>query len=191
MADRPANLPASAAEAAEKRSFTGSKLDWMAALSADPRIDARAFEVGFQIAQHLNMKKGVAFVSDDTITDKTGIPRRWVQRARADLKLYGWIGWERTRTANIYWTLGDNLNPVLDHQVMLKDARDERRSRRKSGHRVAPPMAHLKGRDTPALAHQVAPPVAEQDAPPMANRHLRGNTVVATPSEERHPRKEE
>src|SRR5258708_2903533 len=116
---------ATAIEAAKQRSFTGDKLDWMAALSADSRVDARAFEVGFQIAQHINAKKGVAFVSDETISDKTGIPQRWVQRARATLRDAGWIDWKRTQSANVYWTLGDNINAVTDHQVMLRDARNE------------------------------------------------------------------
>jgi hypothetical protein len=67
---------------AAQRSFTGDKLDWMTALSADPFMDARAFEVGFCIAQHVNAKNGIAILSDDTISDKTGIPKRWVLRVR-------------------------------------------------------------------------------------------------------------
>jgi hypothetical protein len=79
------------AEADQRRSFTGDKLDWMTALSADPRLDARAFEVGFCIAQHVNAQSGRAILSDDTISDKTGIPKRWVLRARQSLRDAGWI----------------------------------------------------------------------------------------------------
>jgi hypothetical protein len=167
---------------AKQRLFTGDKLDWLTALSADPRLDARAFEVGFCIAQHVNKETGLTILSDDTIADKTGIPRRWVQRSRDLLRATGWIDWNRTRTANVYWTRGEQLNAVTDHQILLKDARDERRQKQRVTRRVAPPVAHLKQRDQPPLAHQVAPPVANLDAPPMANIHLSGNTLDRTPS---------
>jgi len=60
--------------------FTGDKLDWLTALSADPRIDARAFEVGFCIMQHVNKRTRTAFVSTETIGEKTNIPKRWIAR---------------------------------------------------------------------------------------------------------------
>lgn len=166
----------------KQRSFTGDKLDWMTALSADPRIDARGFEVGFQIAQHVNAQTGVAILSDETIVDKTGIPRRWVQRARAMLRDVGWINWKRTKTANIYWIKSDNINAVIDHQVMLREARADRRARAKARRQVTPPVAHLTLGDTPPLAHPHSPPVAIRDSPPVAHIHLSGNTVVDTPS---------
>jgi hypothetical protein len=178
-----APIPATADPAEKQRSFTGSKLDWMTALSADPRIDARAFEVGFQIAQHVNMQTGVAFISDDTIGDKTGIPRRWVLRARSDLRDAHWINWKRTRTANLYWTLGDNINCVTDHQIMLRDARAERRTKAKLSHQVAPRVAHLRTAEAPPTAQRVAPRVADQDVPRVANVHLSGNTSVETPED--------
>ncbi len=134
-----------AAEKASQRSFTGDKLDWMTAVSADPRLDARAFEVAFCIAQHVNRKTGAAILSDDTIGDKTGIPRRWVLRARQALRETGWIDWQRTKTANVYWTKGENMNRVIDLQIMLRDARQEKRNRIKCARQDAPPVAHLKG----------------------------------------------
>jgi hypothetical protein len=164
------------------RSFTGDKLDWMSGLSGDPRLDSRAFEVGFCIAQHVNRKTGVAILSDDTISDRTGIPRRWVLRARSRLRETGWISWRRTKTANVYWTTADSLDAVADHQVLLKDARADRRAAAKAGCLVAPPMAHLKSEDVPPAAVLDVPPVAIPDVPPVANVHLSVNTVNNTPS---------
>jgi hypothetical protein len=169
-------------EKAKRRSFTGDKLDWMVALSADPRLDSRAFEVGFQIAQHVNAQTGLAILSDDTISDKTAIPRRWVARARSDLRTCGWIDWRRTKTANIYWTRGEQMNAVTDHQILLKDCREERKKKLRTARQVLPPVAHLKARDLPSVAHAELPPVANRDSPPVANIHLSGNTVVDTPS---------
>lgn len=174
----------------KQRSFTGDKLDWMAALSADPRLDARSFEVGFQIAQHVNKTTGVAVLSDETISDKTSIPRRWVARARAELRRCKWIDWKRTKTANIYWTLGSQMNLVTDRQIMLKDARDDRRKARKKARQVMPQVAHLKAEDMPPPALPDAPQVAYRDWPQVANIHLSENTVVETPSKDRGlPRK--
>ena len=161
-----------AGEAAEKRSFTGDKLDWMTALCADPRIDARAFRVGFTIAQHINMRKGVAFISDETISDKTSIPTRWVQRARALLRTTRWIDWKRTQSANLYWILPGNIDPVTDHQIMLRDARADRRASPKSNRRVSPRVAHLMGWDTPQVASSDPPQVANPDPPGVADKHL-------------------
>lgn len=168
--------------AKQQRSFTGDKLDWMVSLSADPRLDARAFEVGFQIAQHVNKTSGIAILSDDTISDKTNIPKRWVARARTDLRDAGWIDWKRTKTANIYWTRGEQIDHVTDHQIMLKDDRDARRKKRKEARQVLPPLAYLKIRDLPPVANADLPPVADRELPQVANIHLSGNTVVETPS---------
>ena len=107
--------------------FTGDKLDWLTALSADPRIDARAFEVGFCIMQHVNKRTRTAFVSTETISEKTGIPVRYVERARATLRKAGWMTWRRTGTANVYSPLDGPMNAILDQQTLLKDQRDERR----------------------------------------------------------------
>lgn len=176
-------------EKAQQKSFTGDKLDWMTALSADPRLDSRAFEVGFCIAQHVNQRTGLAILSDETIADKTGIPKRWVARARASLKASHWIDWKRTKTANVYWTKGDPLNAITDHQTMLKDARDERRKRLKKAKQELPPVAHLKSQELPPVAHADLPPMAERELPPMADIHLRDNTVDITPSKDK-PTKE-
>ncbi|WP_027514631.1 hypothetical protein [Bradyrhizobium sp. WSM1417] len=163
------------------RSFTGDKLDWLSALSADPRLDARAFEVGFQIAQHLNAQNGVAILSDDTISDKTGIPKRWVLRARNALRSCGWIDWRRTKTANVYWTRGEQINQVIDHQILLKELRQERRLKRKAPQET-PPVAHLKMSNTPRVANLEPPPVANAESPPVANIHLSSYTFGLTPS---------
>jgi hypothetical protein len=129
---------------AEAGSWASHKFDLLTGLSADPRLDARAFEVGFCIVQHVNAKRGTAMVSDDTIADKTGIPKRWVLRARNSLRESGWIKWERTRTANIYQVLSGRLNAVLDHQEMLREKRSERQSKtRKEARREVPRVAYL------------------------------------------------
>ena len=173
-----------AVEADQRRTFTGDKLDWMTALSGDPRLDARAFEVGFCIAQHVNAQSGLAIVSDDTIGDKTGIPKRWVLRARQSLRDAGWIDWRRTKSANIYWTLGDRINAVTDHQIILKEKRTERQSKARKARQETPPVAHLKYQETPRMALPETPPVAEQETPPVANIHLSSYTLSVTPSKE-------
>jgi hypothetical protein len=169
-------------EKEQRRSFTGNKLDWLTALSADPRLNARAFEVGFQIAQHVNLQSGLAILSDDTISDKTSIPRRWVARARNDLRECGWIEWQRTKTANIYWTRGEQLNAVMDHQILLKDGREARKKKLKTARQVLPPVAHLKAHVLPPVADRDLPPVADRDLPQVANIHLSSYTLVDTPS---------
>jgi hypothetical protein len=119
------------AEADQHQRWASHKFDLFTGMSADPRLDARAFEVGFCIVQHVNARRGTAILSDDTISDKTGIPKRWVLRARSLLRETGWLRWERTRTANVYQVLSGPLNAVLDHQEMLKEERRERLSKKR------------------------------------------------------------
>jgi hypothetical protein len=128
---------------ADQQTWASYKFDVLTGMSADPRLDARAFEVGFCILQHVNAKTGKAMLSDDTIADKTGIPKRWVLRARNLLWETRWLRWERTRTANVYQVLSDPLNAVLDHQEILKDERRERQSKtRREARRETPRVAH-------------------------------------------------
>jgi hypothetical protein len=179
---RPTDKKPTAEDVEQRRSFTGEKLDWMTSLSPDPRLDARAFEVGFCIAQHVNAQSGRAIVSDDTISDKTGIPKRWVLRARISLRDAGWIDWRRTKSANIYWTLGDRINAVTDHQIILKEKRTERQSKARKARRETPPVAYLKYQEKPPMTLPETPPVAEQETPPVANIHLSSYTLSVTPS---------
>jgi hypothetical protein len=163
-----------------RQSFTGSKLDWMNAVSADPKLDARAFEVAFCIAQHVNQDTGQAFLSDHTICDKTGIPKRWVLRARKSLRDAGWINWKRTKTANVYWTLGERIDAISEHQLVLKAAREDRRIEARSTRVETPPVAYLVRRDMPSVAQPQTPSMANSDVPPTANVHLSNHTLVGT-----------
>jgi hypothetical protein len=155
--------------AAQQRSFTGDKLDWMTALCADSRLGLPDFKVGFCIAQHVNVTTGCAILSDDTISDKTNINRRSVVRSRANLKAHGWIGWKRTMTANIYWTIGDNINAVTDHQILLRDARQERKKKLIAGRRVVSKVAYLNEVDRPPEAQSVVSKVALTRVSKVAN----------------------
>lgn len=180
------------AEPEKQRKFTGEKLDWMSALSADPEIDARAFEVGFCIAQHVNKETGKALLADQTIANKTGIPRTWVWRARKRLLDRRWMKWTRTRTANIYELLGDNMNGILDLLSEKKDRRDEARNKRRTIKRDTPQVddlntsdtprvENLERSDTPQVDDQDVPQVDDQDTPRVENIHLRDNTLGITP----------
>jgi hypothetical protein len=154
------NIDAAAKAAEDRRSFTSAKLDWLTALSADPRLDARAFQVGFCIVQHMNAQTWRAILSDDVITDKTGIPTRWVSRARQCLREAGWIDWQRTGKANVYRILVGCIAGVTERQIELKEKRAEKR---KAG-QIKIPEAH--------------------DRPRVADIHLQPYTFSVTPSKE-------
>jgi hypothetical protein len=167
----------------KKRISTSEKFDWLDALMADHRIDARAKVVAFCIMQHLNRGTGLAFVSDPTISDKTGIPKTWVLRARNALRAAGWIIWKRTGTANVYSTLTEPMAMVAEHQQKLKKARQDRRGDApRVTHRDPPPVAELSKDDQPPMAHHDQPQVGERDPPQVANIPLSLTPVVITPS---------
>jgi hypothetical protein len=123
-------------------------------------------------------------VSDDTISDKTSIPKRWVLRAHQSLRDTGWIDWRRTKTANVYRTLGDRINAVTDHQIILKEKRTERKSKSRKARQETPPVAHLKYQEVTPVALPETPPMAERETPPVVNIHLSSYTLGITPSKE-------
>jgi hypothetical protein len=151
--------------AADKQSFTSLKLDWMTALMAYPRLDARAKVVCFCIAQHTNEGTGKWPLSDEQISEETGIPKRWVQRARSAARAEGWIDWKRSFSGpNTYWPLSTHVESVLAEQRRLAEARKAKRFR--------PPYS---------------PPVAIMVSPPVANSHLnltpeKDAAAIASPS---------
>ena len=166
----------------ERRLSTSEKFDWLDAVVADHGIDARAKVVAYCIVQHINWKTGIAFVSDRTITDKTGIPKRWVQRARNDLRAAGWITWKRTGTANVYSIFTEPMAAIADHQRTLKEAREDRhRETPQVADHDTPPVAQLAKVDPPPRAHHDPPPVAEHDPPQVANIPLSLTPLVLTP----------
>ena len=168
------------------KSFTSDKLDWLNALMSDGKISSTAFRVGFCIAKHINQHTGITFVSDETIGDETNISRRRIIEARNLLKNEGWVIWKRTRTANVYRLLSDNLNAILDEQIKKSDLREERRLAR----RVVPKLTHLKSPVVPISSQHDALKTAQQDMPESAHIHLMGYTVEVTPKERGQPSKD-
>jgi hypothetical protein len=180
----------SASAKAAKASFTGQKLDWLKCVAADPRIKPRTFEIAFAIMQHVNARTGETMLSDETLGDETGSARRDVYRARKALIDSGWLACRRSKLATVYRPLTRNINRALDLLTLKRDARKERRDKRRLSQRHGPPVAHSKQHDGPPVAQLHEPPVAHPDEPPVARIHLRGNTLGLTPKDYQLPRKE-
>jgi hypothetical protein len=154
------------------KSFTSLKLDWINALMSDGEVSSTAFRIGFCIIQHVNERTGVAFVSDETISDKTGIRNRQVREARNLLRDNGWLIWKRTRTANIYRLLATNINAITDEQILKREQRQDRRDSAEPKSPDRRKSASLDGRKT-----------AEQEWLDSADIHLSKYTLEVTPKE--------
>lgn len=162
----------------DAKTFTSRKLDWLDCLAHDPLVAPWAFEIGHCIMSHLNAKNGRAWVSDETLADKSGSSERTVRRARSQLRAAGWITWKRTSTANVYTPLFQKVNAMLDSIISKRDERKERRERRRrttNSHR--PKLADHKPRDRTKMAGHDRPELTEHDRPELADIHLRVNTL--------------
>lgn len=160
------------------KTFTSRKLDWLDCLAHDPQVAPWAFEIGYCIMSHVNAKKGCAFVSDETLADKSGMSVRTVRRARSLLRDAGWITWKRTSTANVYAPLFQKMNAMLDSIISKREARKERREmRRQTTNSHRPKLADHKPRDRTQMAGHDRPELTEHDRPELADIHLRGNTL--------------
>jgi len=117
----------------DAQSFTSKKLDWLKCCCFDRRLHAYDFNVAYAIAQHINAKTGTTMLSDETIADETGgSTTRRVRRSRARLQDAGWLTWRRTRSANVYRLNYDQIDPMLDLFIAMRDARRENRQRFRS-----------------------------------------------------------
>jgi hypothetical protein len=162
---------------------TSEKLDWIDAVVADHRIDTRAKVIAYCIMQHVNRETGIAIASDEMITDETGVPDRWVRRARNDLRAASWITWKRTPNyANRYSTLTGPMAAIKTEQQKLAQARKERRMQRRQdmqpevrtgGQPVRPQVAEptnvLPNVERPQVAASERPWVAEPVRPQVAD----------------------
>lgn len=112
--------------------FTSWKLDLLDYIHADPRLKPADKCVAFGIAQHVNMKTRDAYVSAETISDETCIGHRHVQRAIKRLKETGWLERRKTQDANIYKFDDKNVSAMIDRLLVLKEAREDRRRKRRA-----------------------------------------------------------
>src|SRR5215469_15965431 len=78
-------------------------------------------------------------LSDETIAALMGRPGaiRSVKRARKRLRDAGWIGWKRTRDANVYFLRHENMWAATDEIMKGRMARKERRNKATHDSRVA------------------------------------------------------
>jgi hypothetical protein len=163
---------------------TSEKLDWLDAVMADERLDARAKVVAYGIAMHLNRTRGDAFVSDRTIADKTGCRSvRTVQGGRRDLQSCGWIVWKRTGTANIYSMLKGQMEVVVKRQKILKTARESARKKMRRPLPIsdAQTSAYLDEVDRQTSADLDSQHPADLDAQTSADIPVSYNPVALTP----------
>jgi Helix-turn-helix domain len=170
--------PAAVAPGDNAKTFTSRKLDWLDCLAHDSMVAPLAFEIGYCIMSHLNAKSGRAWVSDETLADKSGNSERTVRRARTQLRAAGWITWKRTSTANVYTPQFQKVNAMLDSIISKRDERTERREKRRrktNSHR--PQLADHKPRDRTQMAGHDRPELTEHDRPELADIHFRVNTL--------------
>lgn len=158
--------------ATDLASFTSQKLDWLVCLSYDPHISPMMFEVGFAVMQHVNAKTLRAWVSDETIAEKTGVCIRDVQRARNRLRNVGWLSWKRTGKANVYEPLFDRIDSILDELTIMRDERKERQRVR----RERTLMSDQRPSEQTPLAERDQTMPSDRDTTPESDIHLSENT---------------
>jgi hypothetical protein len=165
------------------RTFTSDKLTWQDCLCAVATLPPAAFKVGRCISQAVNHKTMETFrLSDRAIADKTGLSERTVRRMKHLLRDAGWIVWRRTASANIYRTLDQHLNAVIDDQLLRREARKAapRRDRPKPVKPAKPAPC-----TRPTVAACTHPHPANVGRLHPANRGRQ--TPLSTPSEVKRP----
>jgi hypothetical protein len=109
--------------------FTSIKLRWMTSVmsAALTSIDKC---VAFIIMNAINEKTRDWKLSDETIAALLGntVSISSVKRARKRLRDAGWIGWKRTRDANVYFLCHENVWAAMDEIMKGRMARRERRN---------------------------------------------------------------
>jgi hypothetical protein len=148
-----------------KSTFTARKLDWLTAICFDRRVGDYAYRVVSVIARHLNEKTGRAFVGDETIAFETGSKWRGkVHRARNQLRDFGWLEWQHSKTANIYKPVFTNVAPALQ---IVGRVRYEKRQR------FLDNRARLSHRWISQPKMPDCTKIDSQTVPPVDHKHLR------------------
>lgn len=153
----------------ETRTFTSWKLDLQKYILADPRLSPVAKLVAVCILHHLNEKtRKTLKLAAETIADEICAGSlRSVERSIKTLKETGWLNSRKTQTANIYQFSDKNSGQMIDRLVMLKDARDAKRTKKPAS--AATPMSE------PEVSAPT--PMSEPAPTPVSVYHLRGNTL--------------
>jgi hypothetical protein len=113
------------------QSFTSNKLTWMSCVMSTTTLTPFEKCVAYVIENAINEHTRDWKLSDETIAALAGRPGaiRAVQRARRRLRDAGWIGWKRTRDANVYFLCHENVPAAMDEITKGRLARKERRNK--------------------------------------------------------------
>jgi hypothetical protein len=120
------------------QSFTSIKLTWMNCVISSTGLTPFDKCVAVVIMNRINEHTRDWKLSDETIAALMGRPGaiRSVKRARKRLHAAGWIGWKRTRDANVYFLCHENTMAAMDEIKQGQMARRERRNETRGDSRV-------------------------------------------------------
>ena len=115
---------------ASNQSWTSRKMDWLTCAAYARDLIPADFKVAFVVMQHVNEKTLECFPSEQTIADKCGLSERHVRRSLKRLCDKGWLKSRRTRDANRYTVLFNNVNRILDNMIVDRENRKVERKRK-------------------------------------------------------------
>jgi hypothetical protein len=120
--------------------FTSIKLRWMTAFMSTTGFTSFDKCVAFVIMNAINEHTRDWKLSDETIAALLGRKgpnaARSVIRSRMKLRDAGWIGWKRTRDANVYFLCHENMWAAMDEIMQGRAARRARRNETAQDSRV-------------------------------------------------------
>src|SRR4051812_35983095 len=85
------SLMTSDTEAALRKAFTSWKLDLLNAMARDRMVAAVDFRIAFAIAQHMNARTKLAYVSDATLARSVNRNRAALTQFRKRMEKLGWL----------------------------------------------------------------------------------------------------
>jgi hypothetical protein len=135
--------------------------------------------VAFVIMNAINEKTRDWKLSDETIAAQLGntVSISSVKRARKRLKEGGWIGWKRTRDANVYFLCHENVWATMD-EIMRQ--RMERKARRNKARRATGDTLQSVTGDLQTYSKDILDsPVSKSPRQGGVNARLRLMRVVA------------
>ena len=95
---------------------------WLSAIRFDRRVTDFEYRVMSALADHINQKTGLAYVSDDILAIEIGCKyRQSIERSRRKMRLLEYLTWTRTRDANLYRINSEKVAGVLDMMKRLKN----------------------------------------------------------------------
>ncbi len=173
-------------DGAKRKNFTSWKLDILDAMSCDPKMQGKDFQVAFRLIQHMNSRTRECFPSMAIIAAQADCDVKTVERSLRRLeRISGWIERERPNRnkSYLYRFVETRWNEVADGRAEREQEAKERTDRERKERFGQTKMSSRNIPDPTELSSPDPTKQSQLDQTVLTGKHLNKNYLKITPEE--------